>query len=200
MYRGARVTDAVIWHQKRGEVRPAVKIVRDREPERFRWRSAVSTLTKSAGRLRGRDRQRIEEPVREVVLDMSDRDLRREVVLDARRFGVDLDRGEVMPGRTVGDLRRFAFLTGADLTLLRRYIPHDPSDFFAPVDTSAVVIVGRAYADAHRRRAHELWLSVPDPDGPDEIRTHHRYMSERAEREAKTAERWAAFAKAVIEP
>jgi hypothetical protein len=174
--------------------------VRDRAPERFRWRSAVSTLTRSAGRLRGLDRQRIEEPVREVVLEIPDVDLKREVVLDARRVGVDLDRGEILPCRTVGDLRRFAFLTGTDLSMLQRYVPHDPGDFFAPVDTSAVVLVGRAYANAHRKRAHELWLAVPDPDGPDEIRTHHRYMVERAEREAKTADKWAAFARAVIDP
>jgi len=42
MYAGSRVTDAVDFYQRRGEVRGAVKVVRVRTPERFRWRSAVS--------------------------------------------------------------------------------------------------------------------------------------------------------------
>ena len=89
MFDGARVTDAVDYHARRGEMRGAVRVVRTRVPERFRWRAAVAEVTGVAGSLRGLERMRVEEPVREIVLDLSDDSLQREVVLDARRRGVD---------------------------------------------------------------------------------------------------------------
>ncbi len=193
------MTDAVDFYQRRGEVRGAVKVVRVRNPERFRWRSAVSNLTSSAGRLRGLERMRLEEPIREMVVELPDLELKREVVLDARRGGVDLDRGEVLPVRTMGDVRRFAHLTGTDMERLQRYVKL-PEEFATPVDTAGVVLVGRAYAAAHRRNAQKLWLRLPDPDGPEEWRLHHRIMAERARREAQLSERWSAFAKAVVDP
>lgn len=199
MYSGARVTDAVDFHRRRGELRGAVKIVRVRQPERLRWRSAVSNLTGAAGKLRGLDRMRVEEPVREMVIDLPDFDLRREVVLDARRGGVDLDRGEVLPQRTMGDARRFAFLTNTDIGRVHRYVPL-PTDFGAPIDAAGVVLVGRAYADHHRRNAQKLWLRLPDPEGPEPFRLHHHIMAERAQAEADLAKRWAAFAKALVDP
>lgn len=199
MYSGARVTDAVDFYQRRGEPTGGVRIVRARSPERFRWRSAVGKLTTQAGRLRGKPRMRLEEPVREMVIDLPDLELRREVVLDARKGGVDLDRGEVLPMRTMGDVRRFAFLAGADMDRVQRYV-RLPTDFGAPVDLAGVVLVGRAYSGLHRRRAQQLWLRLPDADGPEEFRLHHRIMAERARREAQLAERWNAFARALVDP
>jgi len=198
MVGGSRVTDAVDFYKRRGELRGAVRAVRTRVPERLRWRSAVGSLTQAAGGLRGHDRMRVEEPVREVVIEVPDRKLQREVVLDARRHGVDLDRGELFPERTVSDFRRMAFLTGTDVSRVQRYVTI-PEDFFAPVDAAAVVIVGRAWADYHRRRARKLWLELPDPDGPVPFRLHHQIMAERAKREARIAERWRAFTCALIE-
>src|SRR5687768_14269646 len=96
MFDGSRVTDAVDYWQRRAELKPAVHIVRTRVPERFRWRKAVANIAQGLSPLRGRDRMRLEEPVRELVIDLEDTALRREVVLDARRVGVDLDRGEVL--------------------------------------------------------------------------------------------------------
>ncbi len=194
---GARVTDAVVFFQRRGELRRAVRTVRDRDPERFRWRAAVGRLTSSAGRMRGLDRMRVEEPIREVVLDTTDRFLRREVVLDARRANVDLDRGEVLPRHRMGDLRRMAFLTGADVRVIERFVAL-PVDFEAPIDTAGVVLVGRALADQHRRRAQRLWLELPDPDGPDTFRLHHQYMAQRADRDADLAHRWTALTRAIL--
>src|SRR5687768_3181257 len=104
MYDGSRVTDAVEYWRRRGELKGAVSIVRKRLPEHFRWRRAVNVVSQAAGALVGRERMRIEEPVREIVLDLPDEVLRREVVIDARRFGVDLDRGEVLRPRTVGEI------------------------------------------------------------------------------------------------
>ena len=75
MYPGARITDVVSYHAQRGEMRGAVRIVRERPAERFRWRKAVAGVNKIAGALRGMERMRVEEPVREVVLDLSDRGL-----------------------------------------------------------------------------------------------------------------------------
>src|SRR5690606_37110265 len=92
MTAGARITDAVAHFARRGNFRSAVKLVRTRAPERLRWRSAVSTLTLDAGRLVGTERMRLEEPIRELVLDLSDAYLQREIVLDARLHRVDLDR------------------------------------------------------------------------------------------------------------
>ncbi|MCA9617198.1 MAG: hypothetical protein KC586_30765 [Myxococcales bacterium] len=194
---GARITDAVAHYHRKGESKDAVRLVRDREPDKFRWRSAVSTLASMAGRVPGRDRFRIEEPVREVVLDLPDDVLQREVVLDARRFNVDLDRGEILPVHSMGDVRRYAFLVGADVRVVERYVAL-PEDFMAPVDTAACAIVGRAMANHHRRRAQKIWLELPDPDSPEPRRHHHELMAERATHDADVARRWAAFAKTLL--
>jgi len=194
----ARVTDSVEHYQQRFELPRAVRVIRARAPERFRWRTAVSNLTGSASGLLGRERMRVEEPIREVVLDLSDRPLQREVVLDARRRGVDLDRGEVLPVHTGLDLRRLVYLVGTDLSLIDRHI-RLPADVEAPIDTAAVALVGRALATAHRRRAQRFWLEIPDPDGPDGARPEHRVIAERAEEDTKNAERWAALSKALLE-
>ena len=138
----------------------------------------------------------VEEPVREIVLELDDGPLQREVVLDARRHGLDLDRGEILPMRTGFDLRRFGFLTAIDLNLVRKYFPI-PEDASAPVDTGAVTLVGRALANAYMRRAQRAWLELPDPDGP-AIRTdaHHR-AGRQAELDSHMAQRWGAFSRAL---
>jgi hypothetical protein len=198
MYDGSRVTDAVEYWRRRGELKGAVSIVRNRHPERFRWRRAVGTVTQATGTLLGRDRARIEEPVREIVLDLEDGALQREVVIDARRFGVDLDRGEVLPRRTLGDLQRIAFLAGADLSRVTRHV-RLPDDREAPVDTAAVIVVGRALGDQLKVRAQRLMLQVPDDEGPEPMRLHHRIMAERAALDRADSLRWLAFARAVLE-
>lgn len=194
---GARVTDAVEYYARRGEQKGAVRVIRRREPDRLRWRSAVDRLMVDTGRLRGRDRFRIEEPVREVVLEMPDAHLQREVVIDARRRNVDLDRGEVLPIHRMGDLRRFAFLAGTDVRTIERYLTL-PTDFDAPIDTAGVVVVSRAMANHHRLRSQKLWLELPDPDGPYRYRAHQRFIAERAERDADAARRWGALSKALV--
>lgn len=195
---GARVTDAVDYMQRRQSPRGAVRIVRDRDPDKFRWRDAVSKLTGQAGRMRGKDRMRIEEPVREVVLDLDDSTLRRECVIDARRFNVDLDRGEVLPVHRMGDLRRYAFLVGADVEVIERYVKL-PKDFFAPIDTAACTVVSRAMANHHRRRARQTWLELPDPDAAVALDPHQRILAARAEDDAERARRWAALARTLID-
>jgi hypothetical protein len=197
MAEGGRITDVVSYHAKRGELRGAVYVVRQRPAERFRWRTAVAGVNKATGVLRGRERLRVEEPVRELVLDLSDRALQREVVLDARKAGVDLDRGEVLPQHTLRALRELAGRHTLDLGHIARYtkLPDDPS---ALVDTAACVVVGRALVEHHRTKAHRLWLSVPDEDGPEPLRAHHRFMLERATRDRAEAERWAALTKALL--
>src|SRR4051812_47253861 len=94
----------------------------DQAAERLRWRAAGGALTLDAGRMLGGDRMRIEEPIRELVLDLGDGILQREVVLDARLHRVDLDRGEILPRWSFGDLRRLSFLARTDLDLLARYV------------------------------------------------------------------------------
>jgi len=197
MYQGSRVTDAAAFHVRRGDLRPAVRIVRKRVPERFRWRKAVAGVTKGVSKLRGAERFKVEEPVRELVLDLPDVDLRREVILDARRTGVDLDRGEVLPHLTLADLRRLSFLAGVEVGRVGRYTKL-PLGFGDPIDTAACICIGRTLSEYHRRRAHKLWLNVPDPDGPDALRKHHRFMLDRADRERTEAERWAALSKSLI--
>ncbi len=197
MFQGARVTDVVSFHARRGELRGAVRVVRERPAERFRWRSAVAGVNKVAGTLRGIDRMRVEEPIRELVLELPDISLKREVVLDARRVGVDLDRGELLPRRTLTELYRLSSQHQVDLSHLCRYTKL-PSDLSAPIDTAACIVVGRAIAEHHRQKAHRLWLDVPDPDGPEPLRLHHRIMLDRAERARREAERWAELAKALL--
>ena len=198
MYEGSRITDAAAYHVRQGEVRGAVRLVRKRTPERFRWRKAVAGVSQVAGKLAGIERLRVEEPVRELVLDLDDGDLQREVVLDARKAGVDLDRGEILPHATLADLRRASFLVGVDVRRIRRYTKL-PEGFGDPVDTAACIVIGRTLSEYHRLRAHKLWLRVPDPDGPVPLRKHHLMMLQRADRDRTESERWAALAKTLIE-
>ncbi len=194
---GMRVTDAVTYFRQRGELRGSVQIVRTRSPDRLRWRSAVGFVTAAAAPLLGRERLRVEEPVREVILDLPDATLRREVVLDARKVGLDLDRGEVLPIHTVGDLGRLAFMTGTDVSQMRRYV-RLPDDFFATIDTAGAAVVARALAEFHRVRAHRLLLSLPDPDAKEPRQRHQVFMAERAETESDASVRWAALAKSLV--
>lgn len=197
MYDGSRVTDAVEYWRRRGELKGAVRIVRGRQPEGFRWRRAVGAVSQSAGSLRGGDRLRVEEPIREVVLDLPDDGLRREIVIDARRWNVDLDRGEVLTRRTLADLQRMAQLSGADLARVGRHV-RLPTDRHAIVDVAAVIVVGRALGDHYRTRAQRLLLQVPDEDGPEPLRVHHRILAEKAREDRADSQRWFAFARAVI--
>lgn len=198
MYDGSRVTDAVDYWKRREELKRAVHIVRARQPERFRWRKAVATVSESTGPLRGITRARIEEPVREIVLDLGDDVLKREVIIDARRVGVDLDRGEVLPRKTLAEIRAAARASGTDLTRLMRHL-RLPDDGLAMVDLAGIVVVGRALGDHFRTKAQRLLLSVPDPDGPEQLRLHHRIIMERADAERVESQRWYAFARSVLE-
>jgi hypothetical protein len=197
MAQGARVTDEIDFYKRRGQLQSAVRVIRARTPERLRWRAAVAAVTQVAGDLRGRDRMRIEEPVREIVLDLEDRILRRESVLDARRSGVDLDRGEVLPQHTRWDLRRTAFLTGVDNEVLSRHL-RLPAEYSRPIDTAAVVIVSRALAQAHKQRAERLLARLATATQV-QLARHEQYMLERAERDKDLARRWIALAKVMVE-
>ena len=194
---GVRVTDEVSFWQKRGDLRRAVRVVRDRTPERLRWRAAVSSVTELTGTLSGSERSRLEEPVREVVLDLQDKILRREVVIDARRFGVDFDRFEILPVRTRWDLTRTAYLTGVEPELIERYLPLPP-DFNQPIDMAGVAVISRALANTHKGRADKLVQRV-GPAAGRVLAKHEQIMLERADHERDRARRWAALSKTLLE-
>jgi len=194
---GARVTDEIEFYRRKGQLQQTVRVIRARVPERLRWRAGVAAVTKIAGTLRGRERMRIEEPIREIVLDLEDRMLRRESVLDARRCGVDLDRGEVLPLLTRWDLRRNAFLTGVDHLALAPYM-HLPEEYSATIDTAAAVLISRALADAHKTRAERLLSRLP-VERDVLLARHEQYMLERCERDKDMARRWLALAKVMID-
>jgi len=194
---GARVTDEIEFYRRKGQLQQTVRVIRTRVPERLRWRAGVAAVTQIAGSLRGRERMRIEEPIREIVLDLEDRMLRRESVLDARRCGVDLDRGEVLPQLTRWDLRRNAFLTGVDHLALAPYM-HLPEEYSAPIDTAAAVLISRALADAHKTRAERLLARLPSPRDV-MLARHEQYMLERSERDKDMARRWMALAKVMVD-
>lgn len=198
MKTGARVTDEVNYFRRQGQPRNTVRVVRIREPERLRWRTAVASVTQMTGQLRGRDRTVVEEPLREIVLDLGDRILRRETVLDARRNGVDLDRGEVLPTHSMWDLRRTAFLAGVEIDSLSRYLKL-PTDYEKSIDTAGVVLIGRALSNVHRSRAQKLLVRVPEHDSGRELMRHEQYMIERAKHEADIGRRWAALSKALVD-
>lgn len=198
MITGARVTDEVNYFRRQGQPRNTVRVVRVREPERLRWRSAVASVTEMAGKMRGRERLVVEEPLREIVLDLGDRILRRETVLDARRNGVDLDRGEVLPSHSMWDLKRTAFLTGVDVDTLARYLKL-PTDYEKPIDTAGAVLIGRALSNVHRSRAQKLLIRVPEHDTGRELMRHEQYMLDRAKHEADVGRRWAALSKALVD-
>jgi hypothetical protein len=194
---GARVTDEVNFWRKRGELKRAVRVVRTRVPERLRWRAALSQVSEAAAPLRGRERFLIEEPVRELVLDLDDFILRREAVLDARRFGLDLDRGEVLPTRTRWDLKRTAFLVGVDHELLGHYV-RLPDDFGRPIDTAGVVVVSRALANTYKQRGDRLAARVVAQPGS-AVARHEQMMLDRAAQERELARKWAALSKTLVE-
>lgn len=196
MAAGARITDEVEGLRCAGDLRGAVRIVRDRKPERMRWRSAVASMTKEAGGRLGMSRLRIEEPIREVVLDMEDRILRRETVLDARRVGVDLDRGEILPSHSRWDLKRTAFMVGVDHERLARYTKL-PGEFERPVDTGAIVLLSRSLAHSFSNRADKLIARLPKDQAA--LRKHERFIAQRAEYEREQARRWAALSKALAQ-
>lgn len=198
MYDGSRVTDAVDYWKRREELKRAVHIVRARQPERFRWRKAVAAVSASTGPLRGITRARIEEPVREIVLDLGDDVLKREVIIDARRVGVDFDRGEVLPRKTLAEIRSAARNNGVDLTRITRHL-RLPDDGLAMVDLAGIIVVGRALGDHYRTKAQRLLLSVPDPDGPEQLRLHHRIIIDRADTDRAESQRWYAFARTILE-
>jgi hypothetical protein len=201
MSNGARVTDEVEFFRRKGQLQNAVRVIRTRTPERLRWRVAAASMTQVAGGLRGRARMRVEEPIREVVLDLPDRLLRRESVLDARRYGVDLDRGEVLPHLTRWDLRRSAFLIGVDHLALAPYM-RLPDEYSSPIDTAAAVLVSRAFAAAHKARAERLLKPRPqlqaELDAPP-LAKHEQYMLERGERDKDMARRWMTLSKVLLD-
>jgi hypothetical protein len=193
----ARVTDEVSFFRKRGELRQAVRVVRTRVPERLRWRAALASVTEAAAPLRGLTRARVEEPVRELILDLDDRILRRESVLDARRFGLDLDRGEILPTRTRWDLKRTAFLTGVEHEILSHYLQL-PDDFSRPIDTAGVVVVSRLLSGTHKQRAERLMARVGQTSDRSLAR-HEQIMLERADYERDLARRWATLSKTLLQ-
>jgi hypothetical protein len=151
-------------------------------------------MTQEAGARRGSSRVFIEEPIREIVLDMDDRILRRETVLDARRVGVDLDRGEVLPTHTRWDLKRTAYMVGVDHELVGRYTAL-PTDFDQPVDTGAVVLVSRSLAHYFAERAEKL--RAAQTAAPQS--TRQQLFADRLELEREQARRWAALSRTLAQ-
>jgi hypothetical protein len=197
MAQGGRVTDEIEFYRRRGQLQNTVRVIRSRSPERLRWRAGLAAVTEIAGKLHGRERMRIEEPVREIILDLPDRILRRETILDARRNGVDLDRGEVLPNLTRWDLRRTAFLTGVDHLALAPYM-RLPDEYSAPIDVAAVVLVSRALAEAHKTRSEKLIARLPVEESASLLR-HEEYMLDRARRDKDLATRWMVLAKVMVD-
>jgi hypothetical protein len=195
---GGRITDEVEHYRKQGELRNLIKTVRTRPPERLRWRTAMSTVTEVAGSLDGYNRMRVEEPVRELVLDLDDIILRRETTLDARRNGVDLDRGEILPHHTMWDLKRTAFLTGLEIDNLAHYIAF-PDDYSKPIDTGAVVVVGRALSNMYWSRSQRLRLRIAANAKTPDLLQREQYIVDRANYEADLARRWAALSKTMVQ-
>jgi hypothetical protein len=70
-----------------------------------------------------------------------------------------------------------------------------PQSYDAIIDTAAVVLAGRSFANVFRQRAQRLWLSVPDPDAPGPKAGQNRFVLVRADQEAELARRWGALAK-----
>lgn len=194
----SRITDAVDFFHQKGDLKSAVKVVRDREPEPLRWRNAVGTLTEAASEFHGLERMRVEEPVREIITEISDAELRREVVLDARKFGMDLDRGEFLPSRSVADVMRYCFLANTDINFLKKFV-RVAEDLKAPVDTAAVTVIARSIAEYHRKRANHLFLQIPDEEDPEPYRPHHEIMASRAQHEKNESKKWSHVARCLIE-
>lgn len=87
--------------------------------------------------------------------------------------------------------------SGTDLSRVARHV-RLPTDQGAFVDVAAVIVVGRALGEHYRTRAQRLLLQVPDEDGPEPLRVHHRILVEKAHEDRADSQRWFAFARAVI--
>jgi hypothetical protein len=192
MYTGSRITDAVDYFQRHERLPGAVSIIRTRTPERFRWRRAVRNVTRVATHLRGLDRMRIEEPIREVVLDLPQPHLRGHVVLDACQVGMDLDRGEIFGIRSEGEIRRLAFLTGVDWSLIQQRLSfHQQWD--AAVQAVRVGLLGRHMARAHHARARDFSRQVPDQPMEEDDWFLASYAQQQAQHHEDQARRWEAL-------
>jgi hypothetical protein len=154
-------------------------------------------VTSIAGKLEGLERMRVEEPVRELILDIDDRILRREVTLDARLNGVDLDRGEVLPRHTMLDLKRTVYLAGVDLGALAPYVKL-PDDYYKRIDTAGVVLASRALSNLHGNRAQKLLLRVSDRKSKRPMMRYERMMVDRASYDTELARRWAALSRTMV--
>lgn len=194
---GARITDAVKYFGRKGNARGAVGVIRQRRPDKYRWKRAVSVLNRAAAPLEGIRRARIEEPVREVVVELPDVELQQEIVLDARRFNVDLDRGELLPHFVMGDLRRFAYLVGVDVDVIDRYV-EIPEGFFAPIDTAGCALVARAMSNKHKKAAERLWLELPHEETRALRTPSQDLMAEQAQGQVEKSRRWDALAATLL--
>lgn len=194
---GARITDEVDGFRRVGDLCGAVRALRRRRPERLRWRAAAASMTAAAVHCQGLTRARIEEPIREMILDMDDRILRRETVLDARRVGLDLDRGEVLPVHSRWELKRSAFLVGVDHELLGRYMQL-PGEFTQLIDTAGAVLLARSFATALSSRAERLETRVTYTGAANGL-PHEQALLKRAAFEREQAQRWAALSKVLVQ-
>lgn len=188
--RPVRVTDEVVARSEQGDLPGAVEVVRRRRPDARRWRMAVGVVARRSIEVaHGFERHCAEEALREIVINVGDRALRRETVLDVRLQGLDIDRGDVLPRWRIGELRRLAYLLDLELDAVAAHVPL-PDGFSQGIDTPGVVLTGRHLAGLHRHNAERQLRRLPDAVKTARMSSHQAKILSTAQWASERARRW----------
>ncbi|MBI5513251.1 MAG: hypothetical protein HY909_05745 [Deltaproteobacteria bacterium] len=199
-----RVSDEAAILCRRKDFPRAVNVLQRRRSERRRWRHAFRLVTVLGDRaLDGARRSWMEGALREVVAQVADTQLQRELVVEARAAQVRFDLGAVLPGWTGRSLWRLA----DSLEIPMQYVAlvtSLPAALTVPLDTAQVVLDFRRTAEAHRVVAAQLgatlppWAQFQEAKGALDPALKQRLNTVRAQHEA--SRRWRAFAGRLLGP
>jgi hypothetical protein len=189
-----RITDDAAILCRRRDFPRAVNVLQRRAPDRRRWRHAFRQVVSSGDHvLDGARRQWFEAALRELVVNVSDRRLAGELVIDAAAGACRVDLGPVLPIWTARDLWSHADQVDLPMAYVAQ-VTELPRSIRAPIDTARVIHDCRRTADAHRVCANEIGAAlhpnavIDEARGEADVRALAALQELRAHQDA--ARRW----------
>jgi hypothetical protein len=199
-----RVSDEAAILCRRRDFPRAVNVLQRRAAERRRWRHAFRLVTVLGDRaLDGSRRVWMEGALRDVVAQVRDLRLQRELVVEARAAQVRFDLGAPLPAWTARTLWHLADTLEIPMQYITRVTALPPT-LQAPVDTAQVVVDFRRTAEAHRALAAQLGATLPpwalfqEAKGALDPALQQRLNTVRVQHEA--SRRWRDFAGRLLGP
>lgn len=155
-----RVSDDAAILVQRMDFPRALNVLQRRAPDHRRWRWAFRRVTSGVNVRLDQSRKRwMQSGLDEIVSNVEDRWLQRELAIDYRTgLGVDTELS-VLPRYTARDLWRIAEQYGLPMEYLA-HVTELPRFIDAPIDTTRVVIDCRRTAEAHRDEARNLLAGI----------------------------------------